>query len=70
MYTIKIRRYLRGKMGSTRYKFHAREDALEFARGYQRGLVDCSRTDLCVFVCDSHGTIIHDIRSDFPIEEY
>lgn len=70
MYTIKIRRYLRGKKGATRYKFQYREEALQFARGFQRGLIDCGRTDLYVFVYDSNGTIIHDIRSDFPIEEY
>lgn len=70
MYTIKIKRYLRGKMGSTRYKFDYREGALQFARGFQRGLIDCGRPDLYVFVCDSKGAIIHDIRSDYHIEEY
>lgn len=70
MYTIKIRRYLRGQLGSTRYKFQYREDALQFAHGYQRGLLDINRPDLYVFVCDSKGTIIHDVRSDYPLEEY
>lgn len=69
-YTIKIRRYLRGKMGATRYKFDYCEDAFQFARGFQRGLIDCGRPDLYVYVCDSKGTIIHDVRSDFPLEEY
>ena len=65
MYIIKIRRYLRGKIGATRYKFESREYALQFAIGFQYGLMDCGRTDLYVFVCDLSGTIIHDIRSDF-----
>ncbi len=57
-YTIKIRRYQRGKNGSTRYSFTVRMFAILFACGYQAALHDANHPEYYVSVCDENGIIM------------
>lgn len=57
MYTIKIRRYQRGKYGSTRYCFPVRIFAILFACGYQAALQDANHPEYYVSVHDDTGMI-------------
>ena len=57
MYTIKLRRYQRGKNGATRYRFPVRMFAILFACGYQAALQDASHPEYYVSVCDENGMI-------------
>ena len=56
-YTIKIRRYQRGKYGSTRYCFPVRMFAILFACGYQAALHDANHPEYYVSVHDDTGMI-------------
>lgn len=60
MYTIKIRRYIRGRNGATRYRFPVRMFAILFACGYQAALTDANHPEYYVSVYDENGDLIKD----------
>lgn len=62
MYTIKLRHFRRGAYGKTLYQYQTRVTAVNFARGYQRALLDVGRSDLFVSVHDEGGTKIYECR--------
>lgn len=67
MYTLRIKRWRKGKVGTTRHVFDTEERARDFADGYKAALTDVGRTDLYVLVYHN-GTLYYE--SDYNDHHY
>lgn len=59
-YVIKIRRYNRGKLGTTIYRFPLRIVAISFAGGYKSALKDVGYSNLYISVHDEKGAKVYE----------
>ena len=69
IYTIKLRRFNKGRAGTSRYKFGLGSFAKPFAVGYQCALHDIGIQDLYVSVVDQDGNIVLDFPEILQVAE-
>ena len=69
IYTIKLRRFKKGRAGTSRYKFGLGSFVKPFAVGYQGALHDIGIQDLYVSVVDQDGNIVLDFPEILQLAE-